>query len=184
MCHLVKARRGGLVEAYPTWPNLATMMFDLARDWPRKPLLRVYRDSAWHSIPWSEFGRMAASCARHLRALGIAAGDRVVICAENRPDYPIAEVALMAIRAVPVPTDTTNTIDDHVHIIRDSGARVVIVSSDVLADRVQLAGEKAGGLDLLLVMGSDGWTEMLSDASPADDIARDAAMIPPTAMAC
>ena len=45
---------------------------------------------------------MAASCARHLRAAGVSAGDRVALCMENRPEFPVAEVALMAIRAVPV----------------------------------------------------------------------------------
>jgi long-chain acyl-CoA synthetase len=180
----VQSVAGRLVESYPTWPNLATMMFDLAKQWPRKPLLRSYVDDAWHSITWAEFGRMTASCARHLRAQGVAAGDRVVICAENRPDYPIVEVALMAIRAVPVPTYTTNTADDHAHILRDSGARAVVVSSDALAERVRLASEKARGVDLLLVMGSDRWTEMLADTTSQDDIASEAAMIPPTAMAC
>jgi long-chain acyl-CoA synthetase len=172
------------VESYPTWPNLATMMFDLASKWPGKTLFRAYRDHAWRSITWAEFARMTASCARHLRAQGIVAGDRVVICAENRPDYPIAEVALMAIRAVPVPTYTTNTIDDHTHILRDSGARAAIASSGALADRIRAAGSNAGGLDLLLEIGGEHWAQMLADTSPPDDIARDAAMIPPTAMAC
>jgi long-chain acyl-CoA synthetase len=177
-------RAGGSVESYPTWPNLAAMMFDLAKKWPRKPLLRAYRDNAWHCINWAEFGRMTASCARHLRAQGIAPGDRVVICAENRPDYPIAEVALMAIRAVPVPTYTTNTLDDHAHVLRDSGARAAIVSSGALAGRIRVAGAKAGGLDLLLEMGSESWDQMLADRLPPDDIVAEAAMIPPTAMAC
>ena len=117
------------METYPTWPNLAAMMFGLARTWPDKPLLRAYRDGRWDSVSWGEFGRRAASCARHLRAAGVAAGDRVVIAAENRPEYPIAETALMAIRAVPVPAYTTNTVADHAHILRDSGARAAIVSS-------------------------------------------------------
>jgi long-chain acyl-CoA synthetase len=172
------------VETYPTWPNLATMMFDLAQKWPRKPLLRAYQNNAWRGINWSEFGRMTASCARHLRALGVAAGDRVIICAENRPDYPIAEVALMAIRAVPVPTYITNTIADHAHVLRDSGARAAIVSSDALADRVQSAGEKASGLDLLLNMESDRWMKTLDDTMPLDDVAGEAATIPATALAC
>ena len=107
------------METYPTWPNLATMMFDLARRWPGRPLIRAFHDNAWHSTNWAEFARMAASCARHLRAQGVEPGDRVVICAENRLDYPVAEVALMAIRAVPVPTYTTNTVEDHVHILRE-----------------------------------------------------------------
>ena len=137
------------MDTYPTWPNLAAMMFGLARTWPDKPLLRAFRagsgggagaDQAggkrggqggghWESITWGEFGRLAASCARHLRAAGVAAGDRVVIAAENRPEYPIAETALMAIRAVPVPAYITNTVDDHAHILRDSGARAAIVST-------------------------------------------------------
>ena len=172
------------MESYPTWPNLATMMFDLASKWPDKRLLRAWRDNAWHSMTWSEFARMTASCARHLRAVGISAGDRVVICAENRPDYPIAEVALMAIRAVPVPTYTTNTVDDHAHILRDSGARLAIVSSSALADRLRAAAQKTGGLDLLLEMGCERWNDMLGDTSLPDDISREAATIPPTAMAC
>src|ERR1700729_13242 len=116
------------------------MMFALARTSPDKPMLRCFRDGAWHSVSWGEFGRMAASVARHLRAAGVAAGDRVVIVAENRPEYPIAETALMAIRAVPVPTYVTNTVDDHAHILRDSAARVAIVSSAQLAGRLREAG--------------------------------------------
>jgi long-chain acyl-CoA synthetase len=184
VCHLTNPRWGEFVESYPTWPNLATMMFDLAKKWPHKALFRAYRDNSWHSTTWEEFGRMAASCARHLRALGVAPGERVVICAENRPDYPIAEVALMAIRAVPVPTYTTNTVDDLAHILRDSGARAAIVSSGSLAERLRLAADKTGGLDHLLEMGSDRWTSMLADTMPADDLIRDAAVIPSTAMAC
>ena len=160
------------------------MMFELAAKWPRKSLFRAFSDNAWRSISWSEFARMTASCARHLRALGIAPGDRVMICAENRPDYPIVEVALMAIRAVPVPTYTTNTIDDHAHILRDSGARAAIVSAGPIAKRVRAAGEKSGGLDLLLEMGGDRWNELFEDRAAPADIAQEAAMIPATAMAC
>jgi long-chain acyl-CoA synthetase len=140
------------VEVYPTWPNLAAMMFALARTWPDKPLLRAFRNGAWQAITWGEFGRMAASCARRLRAAGVKAGDRVVIVAENRPEYPIAETALMALRAVPVPTYTSNTVTDHAHILRDSGARAAIVSSPALSGALREAGRLAGGLDLLVVM--------------------------------
>jgi long-chain acyl-CoA synthetase len=172
------------VQTYPTWPNLATMMFALARTWPRKKLLRSYRDGAWHSITWGEFGRMAASCARHLRAAGVSAGDRVVICAENRPEYPVVETALMAIRAVPVPTYTTNTMNDHAHILRDCGARAAIVSSEALAERVRGAAVKVDGLDRLLVMDAPEWASFMADTTPLDDIAAEAASIPRTALAC
>jgi long-chain acyl-CoA synthetase len=183
------------VETYPTWPNLAAMMFARAREWPDKPMLRAHRGGRWHGTTWREFARQTASAARHLRAAGVAAGDRVVIVAESRPEYPIAETALMAIRAVPVPAYVTNTVDDHTHILRDSGARAAIVSSAALAGRLRQAGEQAGGLDLLVVM--DGapeaaggiprlipWVELVADPTPPDDIAAEAVAIPPTALAC
>ena len=183
------------MENYPNWPNLPAMMFALARTWPDKPLLRAFRDRAWHSITWAEFGRMAASCARHLRAAGIAAGDRVVIVSENRPEYPIAETALMALGAIPVPTYTTNTVADHAHILHDSGAGAAIVSSPALAGALREAGRLADGLELLVVI--DGppeaaggsprlmhWGELVADRVPPDDIALEAAAIPGTALAC
>jgi long-chain acyl-CoA synthetase len=174
------------------WPNLAAMMFTLAAEWPRRPMLRAWRDGAWHGTDWDSFARRAAAAARGLRAAGVAAGDRVVIVSPNRPDYVIAEVALMAIRAVPVPAYTTNTVDDHAHILRDSGARAAIAASVPLADRLR----QAGGLDLLVVM--DGmpapqaggprllaWDELApADAGDFADIAAEAATIPPDALAC
>jgi long-chain acyl-CoA synthetase len=192
------------VEHYPTWPNLPAMMFGLARTWPDKPLLRRFRDGGWHSTTWGEFGRMAASCARHLRAAGVAAGDRVVIVSENRPEYPIAETALMALRAVPVPTYTSNTVADHAHVLRDSGARAAIVSSPALAVALREAGRLAGGLDLLVVIddppdacpraldpGDAGgsprlmhWDALVADGAAADDIALEAAAVPADALAC
>jgi long-chain acyl-CoA synthetase len=183
------------VEHYPTWPNLPAMMFALARTWPDRPLLRAFRGGTWHAITWREFGRMAASCARHLRSAGVAAGDRVVIVSENRPEYPIAETALMALRAVPVPTYVTNTAADHAHILRDSGARAAIVSSPALAGTLRKAGRLAGVLDLLVVI--DGppddaggsprlvhWAALVADEASPDDIALETATIPADTLAC
>ncbi|MDR3530038.1 MAG: long-chain fatty acid--CoA ligase [Rhodopila sp.] len=183
------------MQSYPTWPNLASMMFALARGWPSKPMLRAWRDGGWHSTTWGEFGRMAASCARHLRAAGISAGDRVLICMENRPEFPVAEIALMAIRAVPVPAYTTNTVDDQAHLLRDSGACAAIVSSPALADRMLEAAQKVNGLDLLVTIDGEpsrgagaarvmSWSALVQDQRSADDIASEAAGIPATALAC
>jgi long-chain acyl-CoA synthetase len=168
------------------------MMFGLARLWPDKPMLRYHRDGGWHGISWGEFARMAASCARALRRAGVSAGDRVVICAENRPEYPIAETALMAIRAVPVPAYVTNTVEDHAHLLRDSGARAAIVSSAALADKVRAAAALVEGLDLLVVMnepaetspGVLAWSQLVAENRAADDIVFEAAGIPQTALAC
>lgn len=175
------------METTTAWPNVATMMFDCARRWPRRPLLRAYRGGAWHGMTWSQFAVQVASVARGLRAAGISAGDRVLLVAENRPEFPIAEVALQSIRAVPVPAYTTNTVADHSHVLHDCGASAAIVSNAILAARVADAGE----LDLLICMepfARDGlrvieWAALAADTQPCDDIAAEAALIPPGGLA-
>ncbi|MFX6834687.1 AMP-binding protein, partial [Acinetobacter baumannii] len=60
-------------------------------------------------------------------------GDRVALVSENRPEWCIADLAIMAAGLVTVPTYTTNTERDHLHILQNSGARAVIVSTAKLA---------------------------------------------------
>jgi len=173
---------------YPRWPNLAAMMFARAREWPDRPMLRSHRDGAWQGITWGEFARRAANAARALRAAGIGAGDRVMIVSENRPEYPIAETALLAIRAVPVPAYTTNMVADHAHVLLDAGIRAAIVSTEVLASRVVQAASSGEGLDCLVTMErlphALFWDDLVAgDASP-DDIAAEADGISPDTLAC
>ncbi len=172
------------MQKYPRFPNLAAMMLALARAWPRRPMLRHYTGGAWRSVTWGEFGRRAASAAHRLREMGISAGDRVVIVADNRPDYVIAEVALMAIRAIPVPTYTTNTVADHAHVLRDCGARAAIAGNEDQRAALAKAAAIADGLDRLLVMDSPEWTEIIGGEASLDALAAEADEIPGGALAC
>ena len=56
-----------------------------------------------------------------------------MLVSENRPEWCIADLAIMAAGCVTVPTYTTNTERDHAHILENSGARAVIVSTPKLA---------------------------------------------------
>ena len=56
-----------------------------------------------------------------------------MLVSENRPEWLISDLAIMAAGCVTVPTYTTNTERDHQHILDDSGARAVIVSTQKLA---------------------------------------------------
>jgi len=187
---------------YPDWPNLAAMMFARARQAPTRPMLRHFANGAWHSTDWQTFARQAASLARALRANGVAPGDRVLIVAENRPEYPIAETALLAIRAVPVPTYTTYTVEDYAHVLRDCGARAAIVSTPDLASRITAAYAAATHpqavepLELLVMLDPPApgyahpetkilnFADLTADPAPPDDIEAEATLIPGTALAC
>src|SRR5204863_3903321 len=104
-----------------------------AREKGDTPFLWAKRDGRWHSTSWAEAARQVASLAAALKALGMKPGDRVMLVAENRPEWCISDLAIMAAGCVTVPTYTTNTTRDHAHILGNSGARAVIVSNPKLA---------------------------------------------------
>ena len=163
------------------------MMFDRARRWGARPMLRHFEAGAWQTMSWATFALRAASAARGLRAMGVQPGDRVLLVSESRPEVPIIEVALMAIRAVPVPAYTTNTPEDHAHLLLDSGARVAIASSAALASRVLAGAGLVGGLETLFCMEPGAgvpFAPLMQDKTGPEDIAAEAADIPPGALAC
>ena len=169
-------------------PSLPALMFACARAWGNRPVFRFWRDGAWQRMDWASFAGAAANLARALRQAGITAGDRVLLVSENRPEVAIAETALMAIRAVPVPAYVTNTQADHAHLLRDSGARAAIVSSPALAAHVRAAAALVGGLDLLVQMDAPdaearAFATLCAGHAPPDDIAAEAWEIPPGALA-
>jgi long-chain acyl-CoA synthetase len=116
-----------------TWPNLVTMFFDQAAAKGERPFLWARRGGTWQSISWAETAQRVASLAAALKALGVAAGDRVALVAENRPEWCIADLGIMAAGGVTVPTYITNTERDHRHILDNSGAKAAIVSTAKLA---------------------------------------------------
>jgi long-chain acyl-CoA synthetase len=175
------------------WTSLPQMMLEIARQRHDRPMLRHWRKGGWQRITWGEFALAVAAVAAGLRAAGVLPGDRVLLVSESRPEFPIADTALMAIGAVTVPTYTTNAPSDHAHILRDSGARAAIVSSPALAAKVLAGAAEAGGLDLLVTMDGPAtaegtrclaWEELAATpGDPAMTLA-EAEQIPPGRLAC
>src|SRR6476469_8754224 len=98
-----------------------------------KPFLWAKREGAWQAISWAEAGRQVEALAKSLKEIGLQPGDRVCLVSENRAEWLIADLGIMAAGCVTVPTYTANTPRDHAHILGNSGARAVIVSNQKLA---------------------------------------------------
>lgn len=101
-----------------------------------KPFLAAKQGGAWHSITWADARDRALALAAGLTDLGLAAGDRVMLVSENRPEWAIGDLGIMLAGGITVPAYVTNTAADHLHILTDSGARIVLVSTAALAERV------------------------------------------------
>jgi long-chain acyl-CoA synthetase len=113
--------------------NLVQMFFTRAREKGDKPFLWHKAGGKWQPTSWADAARQVASLATAFQAMGLKNGDRVMLVSENRPEFCIADLAIMAAGCVTVPTYTTNTERDHQHIIENSGACAIIVSNTKLA---------------------------------------------------
>ena len=144
------------------WPNLPAMFFHWAARKTNKPFLWVRKDKDWVSLSWSETAQRVRHLARGLTALGIEPGDRVALIAENRPEWAIADLAIMAAGAITVPAYTTFTTEDYRHVLGNSGAKALILSSAALAQRVIPAANQLSYLQTIISL------EPLKTQSDAD----------------
>ncbi|WP_188771637.1 AMP-dependent synthetase/ligase [Novosphingobium endophyticum] len=113
--------------------NVVSLFFARADALGDAPMLWARKSGEWVATSWAEAARQVCLIAASLRRMGLEPGDRVLIVSENRPEWCLADLAIMAAGCVTVPTYTTNTTRDHMHILENSGARATIVSNAKLA---------------------------------------------------
>ena len=128
---------------YSTVASLPAMFFEQADDKGEAPFLWAKENKKFQPISWREGAETVLQLAAGLQELGIKAGDRVVLVSENRPEWCLADLAIMATGAITVPGYTTNTVQDHTHILNNSGAVAAIVSTTALSKRVLPAALQA-----------------------------------------
>ena len=126
-------RRADMAARVDAASNLVSMFLDRAEEHGDRPLLSRKADGRWQAQSWAQCRDAVASLSAALIELGIKPGDRVMLVSENRPEWCLADLAIMAAGAITVPAYTTNTTADHSHILGNSGARAVIVSNVKLA---------------------------------------------------
>ena len=139
-------------DDFDSFPNLVTMFFARARHRGDAPFLWAKHDGAWQSIGWSDVARQVAAFAKSLRQLGLEKGDRVMLVSENRPEWCIADLGIMAAGCVTVPTYVTNTERDHQHILDNSEARAVVVSTAKLAKTLMPAALRSSQAEFIITM--------------------------------
>jgi long-chain acyl-CoA synthetase len=98
-------------------------------------------DGAWKPITSNElYGRVRA-LADAFRGWGLKKGDRVAILSENRWEWAVTDFATLAMGGVDVPLYPTLTPEQIGYMLRDSGAKVAVVSSQELYEKVAAAGD-------------------------------------------
>ena len=137
-------------EMPPISPRLLTDLLDHA----------VEAHGAWPAIDfmgrkWSyaEVGDLARRAARGLQDLGVVKGTRVGLCLPNTPYYVVCYFAILRIGGIVVNFNPLYTEREMAHLVKDSGAEIIIASDLALSlPKIEpLVGAGCGALKRVVV---------------------------------
>ena len=107
------------------------MFEDAVQQYGNKPALaHKPRGGTYEDISYTEFGASVDAFSKGLNALGVQKGDRVAILSENRPEWAISDFGILKAGAVNVPMFSTLTAAQVGYILKDSGAKIICVSTE------------------------------------------------------
>jgi long-chain acyl-CoA synthetase len=117
-------------------------------------------DGAWKPIAAADAYARVRALATALAGWGVGKGDRVALLSENRWEWPVTDFAVLALGAVDVPLYLTLTPEQVGYMLRDSGAKVAVVSNREQYEKLSAAGDLPA-LERVVVM--DGPTSQHRD---------------------
>jgi long-chain acyl-CoA synthetase len=125
----------------------------------RPDLLVQKKDGVWTNVSAEEFGRATRGLALGLALLGVDRHDRVAILSENRPEWPMTDFATLALGALTVPIYTSYLAPQVEYILKDSMAKVVVVSNAVELQKVLDVRARCKDLQHVLVVEPAPWSQ-------------------------
>jgi len=117
--------------------HLASMIQESIKKFGDKTAMRYRERRQWKSISYGELGEQILATAKALLEEGIQEGDMVGIFAQNRPEWAIADFAILSIKAVSVPIYATNTAGQAAYIAGDADLKIVFVGDQTQYDKVK-----------------------------------------------
>ena len=117
--------------------TLYLMFQESAGRFPDQPCLSFKPQSVYQTHTYSHVLTLVQNLAHFLLSQGIQKGDRVGLLSENRPEWAVADLAILAVGAVTVPIYPTLSASETAFILKDSGCRFLFLSTPEQLNKVQ-----------------------------------------------
>jgi long-chain acyl-CoA synthetase len=130
--------------------TLCRIPLNTLRTYPKPDQMMVKSEGRYVPISTQEFYDRIRFIALGLRDLGQAVGDRLIILAENRPEWVLTDFANLGLGGVTVPIYPTLMPDQVRYIIHDSGAKIVVCSTPALRAKVEAVRASLPGITHLI----------------------------------
>jgi long-chain acyl-CoA synthetase len=159
--------------------NAATLgeMVLAATERHRGPAITVTRKGARQSWTYDALGTAVREMARGLIALGIEPGDRVAVIGNTRPEWTLADCAILAAGATVVPIYHTNAPQECQYVLENSEARAVVVEDAAQLAKIDSVRDECPKLEHLISM-----EKALNDVLSLDDLRTRALEVEPDAL--
>ena len=129
--------------------------FETLRHFDKADALNHKIKDVWERISGKEILEKVKKLTLGLQDLGIKAGDKVALISENRPEWTLADLAILSLRGVNVPIYTTQSIEQIRYILEDSGAKALFVSSKKIWKHAVAAIESVETLEKIIFFDED-----------------------------
>src|SRR5579872_3947720 len=113
----------------PHFQTLSALFLQAVETFQKPDAFLVKSAGQYHGISSHESLLKVAALSRAFEKLGMQAGDRVALLAENRLEWALTDYAVLALGAMTVPLYSTLLEGDVEYVLRDSGAKGVVVST-------------------------------------------------------
>ncbi|MCY4599511.1 MAG: long-chain fatty acid--CoA ligase [Acidobacteria bacterium] len=136
--------------------TLADLPFHFVGRFPRPTLVRRCTAQGFDNYSSNDLFDRIRTLSLGLAAIGVKPGDRVALMSDSRPEWVIADLAILTAGAVTVPIYPTLPAEPAGYILADSGAEIAIVADEVQAAKVrQVRPELPQLRELILIDGED-----------------------------
>jgi long-chain acyl-CoA synthetase len=132
--------------------SLPALLLQHARERPDAVALREKHRGRWREFTWSDYALRVARTAHGLRALGVEAGDRVAVHAENRPEWLVADLAIQGLGAVTVGIYPTSPPAEVEYLLEHSGSVVLVAEDEEQLDKALAVRERLPDLRHIAVI--------------------------------
>ncbi|MFU8804878.1 MAG: AMP-dependent synthetase/ligase [Bradymonadaceae bacterium] len=106
------------------------------REYAGRKLFGIKEEGAYKWLTYERFGEEVTHFRGALAHLGVTTGDTVAIIADNRIEWAVADYATLGLGARFCPMYEAQRFEDWAYIIEDSEAKVLIVASQAIFDKV------------------------------------------------
>ncbi|MCT1986382.1 long-chain fatty acid--CoA ligase [Dermacoccus abyssi] len=133
---------------------------------PHEEGFRFAKDGAWKSMTWAQTDKDVRAIAAGLISLGIEGQERVAIASSTRLEWVLADLGTMLAGAATTTVYPTSQLKDVVHILTDSGSRIVFAEDAEQVDKLRQGRDQIGEIVNVVTFDGEGdgdWVITLDD---------------------